>query len=172
MVRIRIRESSQLEIHGIRIQIHNTGIIMKGASPPSDSFLQRLYWCKNSYFFSYFLTHRQIIFSLKNKSFCKIFFGKHYFSPLNIFMRKGKDPEPDPYFWLMDPDPGRPKNLRIPKTALRQLTGCNVSGAGKWTPAWRRPFRKQCQNSTDCSTSSSAERRMIWQAGFQLWMML
>ncbi len=37
----------------------------------------------------------------------------HYFSPLNTFMRKGKDPESDPepdpepdteqYLWLMDP---------------------------------------------------------------------
>ncbi len=34
----------------------------------------------------------------------KILFCKHYFSPLNIFMSKGKDPEPDPYLWLMDPD--------------------------------------------------------------------
>ncbi len=25
------------------------------------------------------------------------FFCKHYFSPLNISMRKGKDPDPDPY---------------------------------------------------------------------------
>ncbi len=32
------------------------------------------------------------------------FFCKHYCRPLNIFMRKGKDP--DPYLWLMDPDPG------------------------------------------------------------------
>ncbi len=38
-------------------------------------------------------------------------FCKHYFSLLNTFMRKGKDPdlEPDPYLWLMDPDPGGPK---------------------------------------------------------------
>jgi hypothetical protein len=30
----------------------------------------------------------------------KILFCKHYFSPLNTFMRKGKDPEPD-----LDPGP-------------------------------------------------------------------
>ncbi len=77
----------------------------------------------------------------------------HYFSPLNIFMRKGKDPEPDPYLWLMDPDPGGPKTSGSPKLLYVKLTGCNVSGAGRWTRAWRRPFRKQCQNSTDCSTS-------------------
>jgi hypothetical protein len=30
--------------------------------------------------------------------FCvKILFCKHYFSPLNTFMRKVKDPDPDPY---------------------------------------------------------------------------
>ncbi len=33
----------------------------------------------------------------------------HYFSPLNAFMRKGKDPDPDPHLWLMDPDLGGPK---------------------------------------------------------------
>ncbi len=27
----------------------------------------------------------------------KILFSRHYFSPLNTYMRKGKDPEPDPY---------------------------------------------------------------------------
>jgi hypothetical protein len=36
-------------------------------------------------------------------------FCRHYFSPLNTFMRKGKDPDPDPHLWLMDPDPGGPK---------------------------------------------------------------
>ncbi len=37
--------------------------------------------------------------------FCvQIIFCMNYFSPLNTFMRKGKDP--DPYFWLIDPDPG------------------------------------------------------------------
>ncbi len=50
--------------------------------------------------------HRHIIFSLKKFNFLlkfrvKILFCKHYF-------RKGKDPEPDPYLWLMDPDPGGP----------------------------------------------------------------
>ncbi len=44
--------------------------------------------------------------------FCvKILFGKHYFSPLNSDMRKGKDPkpDPDPYLWLTDLDPISPK---------------------------------------------------------------
>ncbi len=57
-----------------------------------------------------------IIFSLKIKFFaknlCKLIFCKHYFSLLNIFMRKGKDPDPD--IWLMDPDPGGPKKCRLP----------------------------------------------------------
>jgi hypothetical protein len=45
------------------------------------------------------------------KFVCKILFCKYYFSPLNAFMIKGKDPNPDPYLWLMesDPDPGEPK---------------------------------------------------------------
>ncbi len=42
--------------------------------------------------------------------FCvKILFCNHYFSQLNTFMRKGKDPDPDPYLLLIDPDPGGPK---------------------------------------------------------------
>jgi hypothetical protein len=31
------------------------------------------------------------------KIVCNILFCRHYFSPLNTFMRKGKDPEPDKY---------------------------------------------------------------------------
>ncbi len=44
----------------------------------------------------------------------KILFCKHYFSPLNAFMKKGKDLEsdtdPDLYLKLMDPDPGGQKH--------------------------------------------------------------
>ncbi len=60
-----------------------------------------------------------IIFNLKNFIFCyskfcvKILFCKHYFSPINTFLRKGKDPDPetdpDPCLWLMDPVPGGPE---------------------------------------------------------------
>ncbi len=36
--------------------------------------------------------------------FCvKILFSRNNFSQLNTFMRKGKDPEPDPHLLLMDP---------------------------------------------------------------------
>ncbi len=49
----------------------------------------------------------------------KFLFCKHYFSPLNTFIRKEKNP--DLYLWLMDPDPGGPKTwLRIPNTASEQ----------------------------------------------------
>ncbi len=54
----------------------------------------------------FFITYPQIHYlqSLKFNfllKFCiKILFCKHYFSPLNTFMRKGKEPEPEP-----DPDP-------------------------------------------------------------------
>ncbi len=48
---------------------------------------------------------------------------KHYFSLLNTFMRKDKapQPDPDPYFWLMDPDPdtGGP-TYRISNIAYKQ----------------------------------------------------
>ncbi len=52
-------------------------------------------------------------------------------------MRKGKDPEADPdlYLSLMDPDPGRPKNMRIriPNTPdiyifFRKSRNCNGEG--------------------------------------------
>jgi hypothetical protein len=46
----------------------------------------------------HYLHSWKFIFLLK---FCvKILFCKHYFSPLNTFMRKGKDPNPEP-----DPEP-------------------------------------------------------------------
>jgi hypothetical protein len=50
------------------------------------------------------LAHRYIIFSQNNFYFflklcVTMFFCRYYFSPLNTFMRKGKDPDPEP-----DPD--------------------------------------------------------------------
>ncbi len=42
---------------------------------------------------------------LARKFFCiKILFWNPYFSPLKTFMRKGKNPDRDPYLWLTDPD--------------------------------------------------------------------
>ncbi len=59
--------------------------------------------CPQAHHFQY----EKFIFLLE---FCvKILFCRHYFSQLNTFIRKGKDPEPDPDHWLMDPDPGGPK---------------------------------------------------------------
>jgi hypothetical protein len=55
------------------------------------------------------LANRYIIFSLKNLIFCKNFIFRPYFCLLNTSMRKGKDPEPDPYLMDSDPDPGGPK---------------------------------------------------------------
>jgi hypothetical protein len=49
-------------------------------------------------FFSYDLPAGTLSLVLKFiflQKFCvKILIGKHYFSPLNTFMRKGKDPDP------------------------------------------------------------------------------
>ncbi len=69
------------------------------------------------------------------------------------------------------PDPGDPKTSGSPTLLYVKLTGYDVSGAVRWTPAWRRPYKKQCQNSTDCSTSYIF---VGWTTSdlFQLWMML
>ncbi len=54
----------------------------------------------SSYFFSYNLPAGTLssVYCFKD-IVCQILFCKRYFSPLNTFMRKGKnpDPEPDPY---------------------------------------------------------------------------
>jgi hypothetical protein len=57
-------------------------------------------------------------------------FCRHYFSPLNTLMRKGKDlePDPDPHLFLMDPDPGGPK------------TCGSGSGSGSGSPT----LQKEC----------------------------
>ncbi len=34
----------------------------------------------------------------------KMLFCQQYFSPLNT-LKKGKDPDPDQYPWIVDPDP-------------------------------------------------------------------
>ncbi len=60
-------------------------------------------------FFFLYLALRLNIFNLKNLIFSKILCKKFYFSPLNTFMIKGKDPKPDPYLYAdpADPDPQR-----------------------------------------------------------------
>ncbi len=78
----------------------------------SDSFLHWFYGCKKkSYFFlltcpqAHHVQSEKLTFFLK---FCgKMLFSRHYFSPLNTFMREGRDP--DPYLWLIDPDQRGPK---------------------------------------------------------------
>ena len=78
---------------------------------------------KNFFAIFFFITYPQAHYLRSKKlnflllKFCaKILICKHYFSPLNTFVRKGKDlepdPDPDPYLGLMDPDPnpGGPKH--------------------------------------------------------------
>ncbi len=56
----------------------------------------------------------KILFLLK---FCvKLLFCKHYFSPFNSLMRKGKDPAGS-ISLTNESGSGRPKNIRIPNTA-------------------------------------------------------
>jgi hypothetical protein len=47
-------------------------------------------------------------------------------------MRKGKDPEPDPYIWLMDPDPGDPKTCRSGRKKISGPLKINTSELTKW----------------------------------------
>ncbi len=101
-------------------------------------------------FFSDFKDERKLIFStffplthsqahslssvLKTKclpKFCaNILLCKHYFSPLNTFLRKGRIRIPEPYLWLMDPDPGGPKicgsgfGSGSPTVTLLRSEGC------------------------------------------------
>ncbi len=80
-----------------------------GFNSGSDSFLHSLFF--HIFFIScpqlHYLEFKKLNFLLK---FCvKILLCGHFFSPLNTFMRKFKDPEPDPHLWLMDTDPGGPK---------------------------------------------------------------
>jgi hypothetical protein len=87
----------------------------------SDSFLlsSKALRIQKKYFFIFFLylLHRLIIVSLTNLIFIKvcvkILFCKHYFSPLNTFMRKRMDPDPNLYLLLMDLDPQGPKTCGI-----------------------------------------------------------
>jgi hypothetical protein len=81
--------------------------------------------------------------------FCKILFCRHYFSPLNTFVRKEKDP--DPYIWLMDPDPGGPKTCGSPgsgsPTQPRRLysryvvRSCSSQLAGRCNPPSTTDYR-------------------------------
>jgi hypothetical protein len=81
------------------------------------------------------------------KHFCiKVLFCNHYFSPLNTFMRKGKDPDPDPYWGQTgtDADPEGPKHWSsLPILWVRSVGGkdqatqcCDQDpGSGAfWTP--------------------------------------
>jgi hypothetical protein len=45
-------------------------------------------------------------FNFQQENLCiRILFSNYSFSPLNTFLRNGKDLDPDPYLWLTDPGP-------------------------------------------------------------------
>ncbi len=82
------------------------------------------------------------------QKFCvNILFCKHYFSPLNTFLRKGKDP--DPYLWLMDP--GGPKTC-----------GSCGSGSGSPTLPWRTFLSSREVSRPPERTSSSSLFKIIF----------
>ncbi len=82
---------------------------------------------------------------------------RHYISSLNTFMRKGKDPEPDPYFWLVDskPDPGGPKT-------------CGSCGPRSGSPTLKEIilFGWSCCETT-LTMSPSEEEVGWWSASYQ-----
>jgi hypothetical protein len=64
-------------------------------------------------FFSYFFSYNSLTGTLCSVLKILFYAKKNFilqalFQPLNTFMRKGKDlePDPDPYLWLMDPESG------------------------------------------------------------------
>ncbi len=84
-------------------------------TPDPTPFFATLRMQKKIFFLiTYPLAHylHSLIYCLKDNFCVKILFCKHYFSPLNTFMRKGKDPHPDPYLWPTDSDQGDPKTSR------------------------------------------------------------
>jgi hypothetical protein len=117
----------------IRIRIPGSVPLTSGSNSGFDSFLSDFKDAKKIFFSSYYffitclqahhLQSKKFNFLLK---FClKMLFCRHYFSPLNTFMRKVKGP--DPYLWLMDPDPGGPK-------------ACG-SGSGSGSPSLEKRLR-------------------------------
>ncbi len=89
-------------------------------TPDPTYFFNDFKDAKNNIFFILFLIICQQAHLLQSKKcyflrkkFCvRILFCRHFFSPLNTSLRKGKDPDPAQYLWLMDPDPGGPKTCR------------------------------------------------------------
>ncbi len=76
---------------------------------------------KKFIFLFFLITYPQANYLNVLLKFCfKILFCEHYFSLLNTLMRKGKDP--DPYLWLMDPDPDGPKTCGSCRSGSRSQT--------------------------------------------------
>ncbi len=94
------------------------------------------------------LTRRHINFCFKDKFCVKILFCQHYFSPLNTFMRKGKDP--DPYILLTDRNPGRPKTCRSGSATLNYRGKHDVNRHG-----WMRSSRVVRASNCQCQSSNS-----------------
>jgi hypothetical protein len=93
---------------------------------------------------------------LKIKFFAKkVLFCKHYFSPLDTFMRKGKDP--DPYLFISGSGSRMPKNIRIPNTKeLRIIASCYVYC--RWDNPAAAPGHQKLLRGRSCSPAALGSR--------------
>ncbi len=108
-------------------------------------------------------------FNLFLKFCVKILFCKHYFSPLNTFMRKGKDRDPD--LWLMDPDSEGPKTCGSPTLPATQvyekekLCGNRVCTVyTNWPGGSGWGMYPGCQTVRRTASSHS-----VWKGGGEVW---
>ncbi len=82
----------------------------------------------------------------------KILICKHYFRPLNTYMRKGKDPDPEPYILLSDRNPGGPKRCGSGSATLNYRGKLDVNRHG-----WMRSSRVIRTSDCQCQRRNSSK---------------
>ncbi len=157
-----------LGIHDILVQIR-----IPGSVPLPNGFGSGSHF---SYFF--LITCPQALSSVLQLNFLlklciKILFCKHYFSPLNTFMRKGKDP--DLFLWLIrliNPDPGGPKTCRsrgsgsgFPTLTVTHLNGLLKTELSNFIPV---TFSDSCRGVFGSGSGSVLDPDSI-RSGGQKW---
>ncbi len=109
---------------------------------------------------SKFWKYDENLLFLQENCCIKILFSNHYFSPLNTFRRKGKDPYPlsDPYLWLTDPDadPGGSKtNGSYGSETLSARKWLDTLSAYTVSIFWCSLFQELCRSSSSGREGSS-----------------